>query len=251
MIKNTLKLVCTSRIFVQLHNEIQGKYLGDYLEDWSLSFFALTSYERLRLRIINDVLFFLLFDLNIDDVAHLLSTFPSVNSRRDLETRQTTLTLVAFHDLKCLGLDAFLNLNNGEGWMLPDTLRLADYNLGHDARAQAPQPVAARIGAETAKLWGSSVVNRESSVENAPTHDLRLTTHAHYRFLPWQLQSTPAESWAECERHAENLRRLLGTPESSVVNQESPVGEETPSPSRNPDGQLNLIPPDEEQLRLF
>ncbi len=30
------------------------------------------------------------------------------------------------------------------------------------------------------------------------------------RFLPWQFQGTPEQSWAECERHAENLRILLG-----------------------------------------
>ncbi|NEQ34340.1 MAG: hypothetical protein F6K04_25710, partial [Leptolyngbya sp. SIO4C5] len=163
----------------------------------------------------------------------------------DPELRHTVLSLIAFHDLKHLGLDAFLNLNNGEGWMLPDTLRLADYNLGHDARAQAPQPVAARIGADTAQHWEST---------DTPIPDTLLTTHHYqYRFLPWQLQSTPAESWAECERHADNLRRLLGTPESSVVNHESSVGKETTPDSRsqNPNGQLDLIPPDEEQLRLF
>jgi hypothetical protein len=166
-----------------------------------------------------------------------------VDKEKDPELRHTVLSLIAFHDLKRLGLDAFLNLNHGEGWMLPDTLRLADYDLGHDARAQAPQPVAARIGADTAHHWETA---------DTPIPDSLPTSHHYqYRFLPWQLQSTPAESWAECERHAENLRRLLGTPESSVANRESPVSEETPSPSRNPDGQLNLIPPNTEQLGLF
>jgi len=68
-----------------------------------------------------------------------------------------------------------LNLNDGEAWMLPETLRLADYGLGHDDRAKEPQPVAARLGS---------------------------------RFLPWQLEGTPEESWAECEHHAKNLCRL-------------------------------------------
>lgn len=30
------------------------------------------------------------------------------------------------------------------------------------------------------------------------------------RFLPWQLEGTPEQSWTEYERHAENLRLLLG-----------------------------------------
>jgi hypothetical protein len=77
--------------------------------------------------------------------------------------------------LQQLGLEAFLNQNNGEGWMLPTTLRLADYGLGHDDRALETQPVAARLGE---------------------------------RFYPWQLEGTAEESWEECRRHAENLRRI-------------------------------------------
>src|SRR5262245_33122929 len=52
-----------------------------------------------------------------------------------------------------------------------------DYGLGHDERAREPQPVSARLGP---------------------------------RFLPWQLEKSVEESWAECERHTENLRLLLG-----------------------------------------
>ena len=52
----------------------------------------------------------------------------------------------SFHELKKIGLEAFLNLNDGEGWMRPETLKLADYRLGHDNRAFEPQPVAARLG---------------------------------------------------------------------------------------------------------
>ena len=72
------------------------------------------------------------------------------------------------------GVEAFLSQNDGEGWALPETLRLADYGLGHDDRAKEPQPVAARLGP---------------------------------RFLPWQLEQSIEESWAECERHA---RAILG-----------------------------------------
>lgn len=70
--------------------------------------------------------------------------------------------------------------------MLPETLRLADYGLGHDARAKEPQPFASRLGD---------------------------------RFLPWQLEGTPEESWEECERHAENLKRLLG--EKVIINEQT------------------------------
>lgn len=60
-------------------------------------------------------------------------------------------------------------------WMLPETLRLADYGLGRDDRAQKPQPVASELGP---------------------------------RFYDWQLRQTPEEAWAETRRHAENLRRI-------------------------------------------
>lgn len=103
--------------------------------------------------------------------------FWRVDKGKDPELRHTILSLIAFHDLQEKGLDAFLAQNNGEGWLLPETLRLADYGLGHDDRAKEHQPVASRLGP---------------------------------RFLPWQLQGTPEQSWAECERHAENLRLLLG-----------------------------------------
>lgn len=109
--------------------------------------------------------------------------FWRVDKLEDPELRHTILTQVAFHDLQEKGLDAFLAQNDGEGWMIPETLRLADYGLGHDDRAKEHQPVAARLGP---------------------------------RFLPWQLQGTPGQSWEECERHAENLRLLLGEPGPAV-----------------------------------
>jgi hypothetical protein len=232
------------------------------------SLWAITPCERLRLRCILDAVVAELYCLDYPDFAHILqdcdhpskqvsdSTFARtlepkgfwrVDKEKDPELRHTVLSLIAFHDLKRLGLDAFLNLNNGEGWMLPETLCLADYGLGHSDRAQAPQPVAARIGAETAKLW-------ESPETPTPTLDSTHPIHAKYRFLPWQLQGTPADSWAECEMHAENLRRLLGTPATGIGNRESGIGEETPPDSRSNNSrpqQLNLIPPDEEQLDLF
>ena len=70
------------------------------------------------------------------------------------------------------GIEAFCSQNDGDGWMLPETLRLDDLGLGHDGRAKEAQPVRSRLGE---------------------------------RFLPWQLEQSVEDSWAECERHARNI----------------------------------------------
>ena len=75
------------------------------------------------------------------------------------------------------GIEAFVSQNHGEGWMLPETLCLADYGLGHDERAKHPKPVASRLGP---------------------------------RFYDWQLVQSADESGHECQLHARNL---LGTRE--------------------------------------
>jgi hypothetical protein len=90
--------------------------------------------------------------------------------------------MIAFHDLGSLigavshdretGTRSFSARDAGEDWMLPETLRLADYGLGHDDRARHPQPVAIRLG---------------------PT------------FFDWQLVQSSEESWRECHLHARNL----------------------------------------------
>ena len=66
----------------------------------------------------------------------------------------------------------FLSQNHGEGWLIPETLALADYGLGHDERAKHAQPVASRLGP---------------------------------RFFDWQLAQSPDEAWRECHLHARNL----------------------------------------------
>jgi hypothetical protein len=169
---------------------------------------AVTTHERLRLRSILDALVAVLYGLSRDDLRWILRDcdhprerladkafcrtldpkgFWRVDKTEDPELRHSVLTLVAFDALDQLiaahggdrdqGIAAFSALNDGEGWMLPETLRLADHGLGHDDRAQHPQPVASRLGP---------------------------------RFLDWQLAQTPEESWAECERHA---RAILGDEE--------------------------------------
>jgi hypothetical protein len=101
--------------------------------------------------------------------------FWRVDKEKDPELRHTVLAQVAYADLTAQGLEAFLTGPDGEGWQLPKTLRLADYGLGHDARAREPQPVASRFGP---------------------------------RFLDWQLAKDPAQSWAECKAHAAQLESL-------------------------------------------
>jgi len=108
--------------------------------------------------------------------------FWRVDKDKPPEHRLTVLSLVAFHDLKekiaacggdvARGIEAFCSQNDGEGWMLPETLRLSDYGLGHDDRAKEPQPVRSCFGP---------------------------------RFYDWQLAQTPEESWKECHLHARNL----------------------------------------------
>ena len=108
--------------------------------------------------------------------------FWRVDKDKPPELRHTVLTQIAFHDLQTKieaaggdhekGIEAFLAQNHGEGWMLPETLRLADYGLGHDERAKHPQPVASCLGP---------------------------------RFYDWQLVQTAEESRRELHQHARNL----------------------------------------------
>ena len=159
--------------------------------DW-----AVTSTERLRTRVATDAVSFGEVNFALDDVRHMLRDcdlsrglkgsdpkgFWRVDKDKDPELRHTVLTLVAFADLEDKiraaggdrekGIEAFLNQNGGDGWMLPESIKLADYGLGRDERARHPQPVASRLGA---------------------------------RFYDWQLAQTAEESWRECEIHAKNL----------------------------------------------
>lgn len=204
---------------------------------------AVSDRERLRVRCVLDATVTVAYGLDYDDLLWVLRDcdhpaagisakafrrkldpkgFWRIDKDKDPELRHTVLTLVAFHDLQKLidehggnrdaGIAAFLAQNNGEGWMLPETLRLADYGLGHDDRAQHPQPVASRLGP---------------------------------RFLDWQLAQTSEESWAECERHAkailgEEAFRKLKEPNEKASTVESAL----PPPALQPY-------PKQHQRRLF
>jgi hypothetical protein len=126
--------------------------------------------------------------------------FWRVDKHEPPERRHTVLTLAAFADLQSLiaavtaaggtrddAIAAFCgqatnplprvngligSIDASQGWMLPENFRLADLGLGHDDRAEQPQPVAATLGP---------------------------------RFYDWQLSQDAAESWRECALHARNL----------------------------------------------
>lgn len=173
-----------------------------------------TEHERLRVRCILDALVAHLFGLSVADLTWILRhcDYPSesfsdyefyrtldpkgfwrVEKETSPELRHTVLAQIAFQDLQRDGLDAFLTQNNGEGWMLPDKLRLADYGLGHDDRAREPQLIASRLGP---------------------------------RFFPWQLEGTAEQSWEECARHAALIRaiRAHGEPAAVVAEPQASYG---------------------------
>jgi hypothetical protein len=165
---------------------------------------AATTHEQFRLHIIKDVLVARLSELTVNDFLLLLSEcdypqalvsqrsfirnaqnpkgFWRINRDQHPEVRRTVLTFVAYHDLQrkiaecggdvTAGIEAFCNQNDREGWLLPETLRLADYGLGHDDRAHEHQPVRECFGP---------------------------------RFYDWQLAQSAEESWRECHLHARNL----------------------------------------------
>jgi len=201
---------------VSFAREWRAEHLRSQTKPWKNEW-ALSTWERLRLRCTLDAFLAELYGLGYDDLAWILHAcdhpaqplrsddftrslnpkgFWRVDKDKDPELRHTVLTLVAFHDLKQLGLQKFLELNGGEGWMLPEKVRLADYGLGHDDRAKELQPVAERLGP---------------------------------RFLPWQLEQSPEESWEECGRHAERLEKLLGVKREEKAEQAS-----TPGPPKEP-----------------
>jgi hypothetical protein len=148
--------------------------------------------------------------------------FWRVDKQQPPELRHPVLSLVAFHELERIGLDAFLAQNEGEGWMLPETLRLAEYGLGHDERANSPQPVASALGP---------------------------------RFLPWQLEQGVEESWEECKKHAETIEKILGLSKAPETNESAPAPPSLSAPSSgktarvvNTQGQTLMFAPKPEEL---
>jgi len=98
--------------------------------------------------------------------------------------------------------------------LLPETLCLADYGLGHDERAKHPQPVAVRLGP---------------------------------RFYDWQLTQSPEESWRECHLHARNLlgeagyKQLLADIAFPQVEQNTPQVSEPHAPYNHKKGEQGKL----------
>lgn len=169
--------------------------------------FAITIHERTRLKAIAEAIVSVLYglsevdmkqifkdcDWSVADINSKSSTFNPkgfwrVDREVEPEQRQTVLSLVAFMDLERVieakggnvqaGIQEFLAQNGGDGWMLPETLRLADYGLGHDERAEESQPVASVLGP---------------------------------RFYDWQQAQSTEDFQKECEVHAANLALSVGS----------------------------------------
>ncbi|EUC21457.1 Eco57I restriction-modification methylase domain-containing protein [Paraburkholderia hospita] len=177
---------------------------------------ALTTHERLRLRAIIDAVMFWRYGLNFEDARHILSdcdlpetAYSGIQGRHlnpkglwragkyeRPESRHAVLSLIALHDLSTKGIDEFLRQNDGEGWLIPEYIRLADFGLGHDERAREPQPVARLLGA---------------------------------RLLESQASNDQETLWLECVAHAEQIRRLVPLEDASTQTDglEPHVAEET------------------------
>ena len=207
---------------------------------------ALAPAERIRLRSILDAVVAALYNLSLSDMCIILDAcdyprdfspkgdvdevrlskaFWRVDSSSDPELRQTILALLAFHNLhefiesfggdREAGVEAFLTQNNGEGWLLPEAVRLADYGLGHDQRALEHQPVASRLGP---------------------------------RFYDWQLAQSAEESWRECHLHARNLLGEVGYQQLLAEIEADRSGQTVAAP---PPSVADMPVSDDQQLKLF
>jgi len=216
-----LRLNATHPFFAAWWQELDGARCG-YKRTW-----AVTQHERLRIRCMLDAVVAVLYGLDRADFAWILKDcdhprtylaakvfcrrldpkgFWRVDKAQGPELRHTVLSLAAFEDLQAAiaaagdrdaGIQEFCEQNEGDGWMLPETLCLAGLGLTrtvdigeYDERARTPQPVRSRLGE---------------------------------RFLDWQLAQTPEESWAECEQHAKAILEGMSeaaSPEPATIGAE-------------------------------
>lgn len=98
-----------------------------------------------------------------------------IDRDRDPESCHSVLALVTFDVLiagrnrgRDAGTVAFSALHEGEGWLIPEEVRLESHDLGHRARAEDTQSVA---------------------------------TYLHPLFLDWPLAQATEDSWAACEQY--------------------------------------------------
>jgi hypothetical protein len=192
-------------------------------------YWALTTLKRRELRCRLDALLAFAYGISRDDFRRILAEtdrptnaltgqakqfspplkgFWRVGKTRPPELRQTVLSQVAFDELKKLirdygnqrkAIQMFAGTlsktkqpsnENLEGWTIPQDLRLRDYDLGHDDRANEPQPVASELGP---------------------------------RYFDWQLEQDADESWEECRQHAELIEEIL--PSQKTIEESEEEGE--------------------------
>lgn len=187
-----LRLSCSAEIFAPLWIERKEMHYGQaWRQNW-----AVTAHERVRLKAIIDASLAYAYGLSLDDFKWLLSDtdhpaaflavksnvkqldqkrFWRIDKAKDPELRHTVLAQIAFQDFLRVGPDEFFNQNSGEGWLLPDVVRLSDYGLGRDDRAKEYQLVAGRLGP---------------------------------RLTEWQCEENKETSWDECKAHADIISRI-------------------------------------------
>lgn len=157
---------------------------------------AISRHERVRLRAIVDACIAHFYGMTEADLAFVLKnchqTDADLNSaysagsldpkglwraekNLDPQLRHTILSLAAFRDLKRLGIDDFLALNDQDGWQLPTSLNVPALIEGVGAVDGRESMVAALMGE---------------------------------RHLPWQLGEAVDRSWEECAAHAELIRQV-------------------------------------------
>lgn len=170
---------------------------------------ALLLGERVRLRSLLDAVAAAAYGCTADDLQHILRDIDLPSSEyakrsprssdldargfwrsgRDLspELRHSVLTLVALRNLESMGkIEAFVSQNHDDGWLLPESLCLAEHGLGYDLRARSPQPVASKYGS---------------------------------RFFDWQLAYDPSMWDREREVHAYNRGEMGRSKESRSETQ--------------------------------
>lgn len=155
---NALRLNGPSPLFAPLWLSLRT-YLPVNLAPEQL--YCLTPHERLRVRCLTEALIAWLYGLRLEDLSAMLSPDPGkargfwrVDRNRPPELRLTTLTLEAFKDLLTVGPQRFLDLNDGEGWMLPETLLLNGEPRAVRA-AMGPRFQAWQEGCEPSESWSA------------------------------------------------------------------------------------------------
>lgn len=188
-----LSLCAPSPIFAQ-------DWLGSRRDHPWRSTWALTHHERKRVRAMVDAIVGALFGLSPSDFRWILRDadndwdegyatknldpkgFWRCERSRPPELRHTVLSIIAFEDLTAMirsnggdldsGVCSFCDQNSGVGWVIPETLRLAEYDLGTSERRNHDQLVAPALGD---------------------------------RLLEPQSSQSHSDSWKECELHARNM----------------------------------------------